>query len=339
MLEPPDIPTERIIDRLWAAYGLRIGHIAFLPLGADQNTAVYRAIAEDGAPYFVKLRGGAFDAVAVDLPRFLFEQGVAEIIPPLVARSGRLSADLDPYRVIVYPYIEGRNGNELALSPRQWEAFGAAVRRLHTAVLPPALSAAIPRETYTPRWRQSLLACLERAEAGAPVDPVAAQVVAYLRQRRAEILDLVERTERFAQALRAARPPLVACHTDLHAHNILIDGHDHLYIVDWDDPILAPKERDLMFPGGAQGFLGYTAEEEERLFFRGYGRVEVDRTALAYYRYERIIQDLAIFGEGLLTTDEGGADRPQWLRFLLSALDPDGPIAMARRADGTLAGG
>lgn len=332
MLEPPDIPMERIIDCLRVAYDLRIAHIAFLPLGADQNTAVYRAVAEDGAPFFAKLRGGTFDAIAVDLPRFLYERGVAEIIPPLVTTSGQLSADLAPHTVIVYPYIEGRNGNEVTLSPGQWEAFGAAVRRLHSAALPPALAAAIPRETYTPRWRESLRASLERAEAGAPVDPVAAQAIPFLPERREEILDLVERTERFARALRARSVPLVACHSDFHAHNILIDGHDHLYIVDWADPILAPKERDLMFPGGAQGFLGYTVEEEERLFFRGYGHAEVDRTALAYYRYERIIQDLAIFGEQLLMTDEGGADRRQWLRFLLSALDPDGPIAMARQA-------
>ena len=149
----------------------------------------------------------------------------------------------------------------------------------------------------------------------------------------------MERTERLAAALRARPIPLVVCHSDLHAHNILIDAHGRLYIVDWDDPILAPRERDLMFVGDAQGFLGYTAEEEERLFYRGYGPVEIDRTALTYYRYERIIQDLAIFSQQLLSTDEGGADRRQWLRFFMSNLEPGGTIAMTRRADDTLAGG
>ena len=43
------------------------------------------------------------------------------------------------------------------------------------------------------------------------------------------------------------------CHKDIHGGNILIrtDGQPPvLYILDWDDPILAPKERDLMFIGG-----------------------------------------------------------------------------------------
>ena len=82
------------------------------------------------------------------------------------------------------------------------------------------------------------------------------------------------------------------CHSDIHAGNILIDANGALYIVDWDNPVLAPKERDLMFIGGGQEFAGHTAQEEETLFYRGYGQTQIDPIALAYYRYERIIQDI-----------------------------------------------
>ncbi len=41
---------------------------------------------------------------------------------------------------------------------------------------------------------------------------------------------------------------------------MLIDANDALYIVDWDNPILAPKERDLMFIGGGQMGDGRTAQ-------------------------------------------------------------------------------
>jgi spectinomycin phosphotransferase len=49
----------------------------------------------------------------------------------------------------------------------------------------------------------------------------------------------------------------------------VIDGF--VYNVDWDHPNLAPKERDLMFIGGAQGFIGHAPQEEETLFYLGYG--------------------------------------------------------------------
>jgi spectinomycin phosphotransferase len=49
LLEKPDIQDGRVIDCLQDAYGMSIVQIEFLPLGADQNTALYRAVAETGA--------------------------------------------------------------------------------------------------------------------------------------------------------------------------------------------------------------------------------------------------------------------------------------------------
>jgi spectinomycin phosphotransferase len=58
MLEKPDIQDERIIACLEDGYGLPVVRVAFLPLGADLNTAVYRAVAKGETSYFVKLRMG-----------------------------------------------------------------------------------------------------------------------------------------------------------------------------------------------------------------------------------------------------------------------------------------
>ena len=33
----------------------------------------------------------------------------------------------------------------------------------------------------------------------------------------------------------------VLCHSDIHGGNVLIDGNDAIYIVDWDEPIIALK--------------------------------------------------------------------------------------------------
>jgi spectinomycin phosphotransferase len=62
--------------------------------------------------------------------------------------------------------------------------------------------------------------------------------------------------------------------------------------VDWDEPILAPKERDLLFIGGGVGGI-WNTEEEARWFYQGYGPTEIDLLALSYYRYERIVVDIA----------------------------------------------
>jgi spectinomycin phosphotransferase len=88
LLEKPDLNDEKISACLREEYGINVAELRFLPLGADRNTAVYRAVAEDGTPYFFKLRSGAWDALSVTLPKFLSEQGIAEIIVPLQTKTG-----------------------------------------------------------------------------------------------------------------------------------------------------------------------------------------------------------------------------------------------------------
>jgi spectinomycin phosphotransferase len=137
-----------------------------------------------------------------------------------------------------------------------------------------------------------------------------------LNVERDRIRHLVERAEQLAEALQSHSLEYVLCHTDIHAANLLMTG-DALYIVDWDAPILAPKERDLMFIGGGIGEIWNTAREEA-LFYQGYGHTQIDFVALAYYRYERIVQDIVAYSEQLLLTHEGGADREEAFRRVTS---------------------
>ena len=336
MLEKPDLEDERIIASLKREYGLPVARVSFLPLGADRNTAVYRVVAREGTPYFLKLRGGDFKDTSVTLPAYLSEQGIAHILPPLTTTTGGLWASLDSFKVILYPFVDGRNCYEICLSDHQWREFGATLKRIHTVILPPGLSGRIPAETYTPCWRERVRTFLQRVEQDTFPDPVAARLAAFLRARRREILDLVGRAGHLARALQAGSQESVLCHSDLHAGNLLIDASGTFYIVDWDDPILAPKERDLMFIGGAQGFLGHTAREEETLFYQGYGPTRIDPIALAYYRYERIVQDIAVFCEQILLTGGDGQDREQSFRYLTSSFLPNGTIEMAYRSDRAL---
>jgi spectinomycin phosphotransferase len=334
MLEKPDLQEEKIIACLLDAYGLRAVHATFLPLGADPNTAVYRAIAEDKTPYFVKLRRGAFEETAVTVPKFLSGQGIVQIISPLATTAGQLWAGLDDFKLILYPFIEGRDARERDLSDVQWMEFGTAMKRIHSAEVPPEIKRRISSEDYSPKYRMIVKAFLEHLGEKVLDDPVAVKTDALMKRRRDEILDLVRRAERLAAALQARSPEFVLCHSDIHEANVLIDAGGKLYIVDWDNPILAPKERDLMFIGG--GICGiWNQPRQETLFYRGYGPAEIDPTALAYFRYNRIVEDIAVYCQQLLLSKEGGEDREQSFQYLTSIFLPDGVLEIAAKTDKT----
>lgn len=336
MIEKPSLQEYKIIDCLKDNYEIIISQIDFLPIGADSNTAVYRADAENGASFFVKLRKGNFDETAVTLPKHLSDHGISNIIPPLATKTSQLWTNIEAFKLILYPFIEGRDGFSIDLSNRHWFEFGTALHKLHTTEIPSSIKNKIQREEYPRLGREMVKKFVQLAEEKSFSDPVAIELAAFLKIKRNEIIDLVNRAERLALKLQTDLPAFTICHSDVHAGNILIDNNDKLYIVDWDNPILAPKERDLMFPGGAQGFNGHTLEDEEILFYRGYGQTDVNQTALAYYRYERIIQDIAVYCEELLLSDKGGEDRKQSLQYLKSNFLPNKTIEAAYRSDNSM---
>jgi spectinomycin phosphotransferase len=339
MPEKPELEDEKIINCLKIEYGLSVEKIAFLPLGADLNTAVYRVVTNDETVYFLKLRRGEFDEASVAVPKYLSDLGIKQIIPSLATQTGRLWASLAPFNVILYPFVEGHNGFERNLSDQQWVEFGAALKRFHTADIPLAITSNTQREKFSPQWRDSVKMFLERIKEETFKEPVAIEMAAFLKTKSNEILELVKRAERFAQMLQGQPAGFILCHGDIHAWNLLIPDDDTFYMVDWDTLVFAPKERDLMFIGGGLGGNGHTPREEEALFYQGYGQTWIDPIAMACYRYERIIEDIAVYCGQIFLSDEGGEDRKQSLEYLKSNFLPDSTIEMACQSDKKLRDG
>lgn len=335
MLEKPDLQDEKIIACLQEHYGRLIVQVDFLSLGADLDTAVYRVIASNEIPYFLKLRSGVFDEASVTYPKFLNAQGIEQIIAPLTTKTDQLWANVDDFKVILYPFVEGSNVYEVNISEDHWREFGATLKRMHMADLPATITNHIRSETYSPQWRESVQHSLALTEDDIVADPIAMELMSFLKTKHNEILDLVGRAERYAKILQARTQELIVCHADIHAGNILIDVNDTFYIVDWDTLVLAPKERDLMYIGGSLLGGWRSPEEEIELFYQGYGQTEIDPVTLSYYRYERIVEDIAIYCQQLLLSDEGGDDRAQSLRALKSNFLPNSTIEVAYRSDQT----
>jgi spectinomycin phosphotransferase len=330
MLEKPGLPDPLILAAAQHEYGLHASRLAFLPLGADVNTAVYRLETPGGADYFLKLRKGPFDEASVRLPQFLYSQGLRAVIPPLETRSGGLWGNLGEYRLILYPFIEKEETVEL--SDRHWLEFGAALKRLHSLSAPPELKKLLQCEQFSPQGRLSVQAFQKQVQTETFAEPVAARTAALMRARRIEISRLLRRAEELALALQARPLDFVLCHSDVHVWNLLVSTDGRLYIVDWDNPILAPRERDLMFIGGGVS-AALDSQRGAALFYQGYGPVEVDRMALAYYRYERIVQDIYEFCKQLLSSEAGGDDREQSYRWFASNFLPGGTLEIALQTD------
>ena len=82
----------------------------------------------------------------------------------------------------------------------------------------------------------------------------------------------------------------------MHARNLIREPDGQVFVIDWDDVMLAPKERDFIFirdPGADA-------------FWEGYGHPPIDWIALTYYRCERVVQDVIACADDMFFKDELG---------------------------------
>jgi spectinomycin phosphotransferase len=215
------------------------------------------------------------------------------------------------------------------LTSDQWIALGKVMKQIHEVDVPPSIQVIIRRENYSPKWREAVRALYTHIESEPSGDEIALKLIAFMKKHSETIHRLVDRAEQLSEQIQNRETQFVLCHSDIHGGNVLIDGAEFIYIVDWDDPIMAPKERDLMFIGGGVANVWNKSHEEE-LFYRGYGEVEIDKVILAYYRHERIVEDIAVLGQQLLFTSvDNEHDRMQSYKHFVAQFEPHGVVDIA----------
>jgi spectinomycin phosphotransferase len=297
------ISVEQLEACLREQYGLHSVVVEFLPLGLDSNAGVYCVEARQGDRYLLKVKSGSLYAPGCLIPRHLHDQGITAVVAPIPTSSHTLWVPLADGNVILYPFLDG-DTNWTGMTSEQWLAVGAIFRRIHQTVVPPAELAELRRESFDPgeyaRWVDSV----ERQYLPTPGNArtSAEALRALWVKERPRTHELLAALTRLGAALRGRHLPYGICHADLHPANLLRDVQGRVHVIDWDDVMLAPKERDLIF-------VKTSADDPDFLpglpsYFDGYGGQDLDWIALSYFRYERVIQEwIAVVDDVFLRKD------------------------------------
>ncbi len=297
MREPPLHLTDATLHAcLLAEYGLTATEITFLPLGHDSSAWVYRVRAADEATYFLKVRLSVTNEASLVVPRYLHDHGVARVVAPLPTATGALWAHAGDYALILYPFVAGTTGMAAGMTDQQLRDYGALLAHIHATPIAPDLAQAMRREAFVPEWGEMVRRLDAHIGSRAFADPAEQALATFWQARRDEIRTILARAEGLGRRLAAAAPPFVLCHADIHTGNVLLDPAGQVWIVDWDETILAPRERDLMFAVGGIS-AQWVGPREEAHFLAGYGTTNNDPLALAYYRYTWAVGDIGSYGE------------------------------------------
>ncbi len=325
MLEKPNIITQQIVDCLAANYGIQAKDIVFLPIGNASNTWVYRVITDTDS-FFLKLKKDVSE-VSLSVPRYLADSGIDAVVAPVYSKSRRLSETLDTYSVILYPFLDAKTGAEVGLTLFHCKEIGQILKRIHNIVLPQEVRNTLEIESFHPFPQTTIQKMEERVTQKDFNDDFQRQFADIWKKRRLEIRRIFERANQLGQQVQEKKSPLVLCHTDFHTSNILVSQAGKIFVVDWDAPKLAPKERDLMF------ILGN--EDAEQPFFEGYGQAPIDTETVAYYRHEWVGQEFLDYSERIYGLHEmGDAVKQDALVAFERLFAPGDVVEAAYRSDG-----
>jgi spectinomycin phosphotransferase len=307
MIEKPAIKDEAIIDALNESYSIQANHVTFLPIGNDATAFSYRVETENENLYFLKIKTKLSNPAALYVPRFLKDHGIEQVIAPLPTHSQELLREMDGVSLILYPFIYGREAMEDGMSDSQWKEFGSILKRIHSTKLPSAIEQYVKRETFIPKWFNLAKELHEQINTQIYEDRHQKELAAFWKEKNETIQTLLERVEKLGKYLQRIDLDFVLCHADIHTANILIASAQTMFIVDWDETLLAPKERDLMFVHNEDA----NQIREEQMFFNGYGNVKMNELVLAYYRYEWCVQEIGDYGERVFLTKDIGESTKQ----------------------------
>ena len=299
MREKPNIPDELLQVSLQDHYDLVPVTLEFLPVGLDYHAGVYRVVSEQGAAYLLKVTSRPLYEPRYLVPRYLGDQGITSVVAPLPTRNGALWTKLADWTLIVYPFIEG-DTSFTGMTDEQWRELGSIFKQIHQVTVPTAGFESLRKETFDPteyvQWIHAFETQHLHAQQGGSVSERALRADWVAHQ--STIHTAVSSLEKLAGVLRKRSGPYVFCHADLHPANLIRDHNGHVFVIDWDDVMLAPKERDFIF----------VREPQADAFWEGYEQPQIDWIALTYYRWERVMQDVIACADDMFFKDDLGEE-------------------------------
>ncbi|WP_200216217.1 phosphotransferase [Micromonospora coerulea] len=331
--EPAIAGDERLAGWVAEDFGLALVAAELVPYGADDAARLWRATDADGAQWAVKLSGGGTPA-GLCVTAHLSARGVPGIVAPLTTRDGRLWSVHEGRRLSVVPWLTADRALDGGMDVAHWRTYGEVLAATHAVAPTDELAALLPREDHTHAAVSAATRETDRRlrAVDGSADRWTREVADRWRAAADDVSTLLDRVDRLGAELRDRPADLVVCHGDPHLGNLLLDPDGRVWLIDWDDAVLAPRERDLMFvTGGVLAFAPVTPAEQAA-FFAGYGPVDPDPVRLAYHLGVRALDDIGSWARDVADADRPEAERVRALKIVDGLLSPVGLVSLAREA-------
>jgi hypothetical protein len=226
------------LDAITTRYGLPDARVDAAPRQFVAETYTIRA---GDNSYFCKIIDRAIwiPKVIASLPALdaIHAAGFDRANYPIKTLDGALYIMVDDALIVLYNTINAVQSYDF--DP---EAFGKLVGEIHE--LTPQINVEMPRERFALKHQHTFEVQFEELLNSTSGDPIMQGLRDVLRRREALIRRHYAALQRLIDQCRHAAFEMVITHGDA-GGNVMMKAPTDLYIMDWDEILLAPAERDL----------------------------------------------------------------------------------------------
>jgi len=312
---------EKLEEILAQHYGFTIRNITPGPRGFVATTYIIDTL---DARYFAKVvkvsRYSANIEAGLPVLQELRAAGIDQINYPIPAKDGCLSMTFEGHMLVVYNFIEGEWTFDY-----DFEAYVALMTKIHQAkIQTPLLRESFDISAVVNTLRREL----DDLEKSSYSNPHQRKLQAIIAEYRHELVADMTRFDLLVHYLRqSANVPFVLTHGDA-SGNILQAADGKLYMIDWDDMMFAPRERDTWFHVGTN----QAQAEFLSLYQHYFPAYQIDASLFAFYVYKRYFEDVEGWCDKILDSQSTDDERANhlihldkdyfgWLRPAIRELD------------------
>jgi len=292
-------------ELLTSQYGFSIKSIVDGPRGFVGETHIITTT--QGEKYFVKKvkRSELVEGIIKGLPVLneLQKLGIENVNYPIPTKDGSLYILEDNSIIVVFSYILGSatfNFNK----PK----FFKLLASIHT--ITPQVKTPLRKETFDISYKDKVEAYMDLGLNREPKDQIERETNKGMNKHTEELHNYWMEFVQLAEKCETKQGSFVLTHGDA-AGNVVMDLRGNVYIVDWDEIMLAPPERDNWFHLDPIAKITFLPE------YRKYvPKYTPDKEFFKYYLYNRFFEDLYGFLEGIYDSSFPKEKRQSYLKGL-----------------------
>lgn len=291
MVTEPTIDKKHLIQIAENEFQILVKSLTFNPKGWASWSYIVETT--DNQKYFLKIyRDNNFNLQALDfLNRLSNKCEVKNITYPINTKSGEIILHVSGYQVVVFNYISGVTSSEQKLNDEQLEKLGELLARIHQSknVIGPYFK----KEDFNNPYHDQVLSLLGKLDSLQSENNYQQEAKELYLKYKGKFLNEIELLDQLKLKLENSNLDFVNCHGEPSPDNIMIDDKGEIYLIDWDFPLFAPKEKDLLFFG-----------DRYNQILKGYGKVSrnmvINKEAESFYQHLWNAQEIENFGSELL---------------------------------------